>query len=92
MNAEFCWSASQQTALTHIKEVIISGPVLQYFDSAKLVIQQIDASDDGLGGALMQSNRHIAYTSSTMRRSQNAHLYFVMLEFWKMKIKYCYSS
>jgi hypothetical protein len=42
----------------------------QYFDSAKPVILQVDASDDGLGGALMQGNRPVAYTSSIMTKSQ----------------------
>ncbi|KAK2144916.1 hypothetical protein LSH36_720g00008 [Paralvinella palmiformis] len=74
-NVEFCWSSSQQTAFTHINELITSAPVLQYFDSAKPVILQIDASDDILGDVLMQGNRHVAYTSSSMTKSQkNNHV------------------
>ena len=57
MNAEVCWS----TVSTYIKDVITSSAVLQYFDSAKPVILQVDASDDGLS---------VAYTSSTMTKSQ----------------------
>ena len=70
MNAEFCGPASQQTAFTHIKEVITSATLLQYFDSAKPVILPVDASDNGLRGALLQENRPVAYTSSTMIKSQ----------------------
>jgi len=44
--------------------------VLHYFDSAKPVILQVDASDDGLGGAPVKGNRPVAYTSSTMIKSQ----------------------
>jgi len=50
--------------------VINSAPVLQYFDSAKSVIIHVDASDNGLGGTRIQGNRPVAYTSSTMTKSQ----------------------
>jgi len=50
--------------------MITNVSVLQYFDSAKSVILQVDASDDGLGGALMQCNRPGAYTLSTMTKLQ----------------------
>ena len=70
MNAQFCWSASQQTAFTYIKEMIISAHLLQYVDSTKPIILQVYASDDGLGGALIQA---VACTSSTMTKSQKAN-------------------
>ena len=60
MNTAFSWSASKQIAFTHLKEMITNAPVLQYFDSAKPVIQQVDAADDGLGGVPMQSKRPVA--------------------------------
>ena len=44
--------------------------MFQYFDFTKPVILQVGASDDGLGGGLMQVNRPVAYTSSTMTKSQ----------------------
>ena len=68
--AEFSWSTTQQSAFARIKEMITSSPVLQYFDSTKPVTLQVNASEYGLGGALMQSERPVAYTSSTMSKSQ----------------------
>ena len=70
VNAEFSWSSPQQVAFQHIKDMITTTPVLGYFDSSAPVTLQVDASDYGLGAALVQSGKPVAYASSTMTKSE----------------------
>ena len=51
----FEWASVHTEAFTKARELIASSPCLAYFDSRKPVTLQVDASDYGLGGALLQS-------------------------------------
>ena len=68
--AEFCWSSTQQDAFSKVKELISSAPVLQFYDSKLPVTLQVDASEKGLGGALLQNGKPVAYTSSTLTQAE----------------------
>ena len=61
----FNWSTSQHTAFGKAKSLITSTPVLQYFDPKKQVVLQVDASEKGLGGTLLQK-MIIAYSNQTL--------------------------
>ena len=41
--AEWCWLQSHADAVTHVKEMIVSAPVLAYYDVKKPVVIQCDA-------------------------------------------------
>ena len=47
----FSWGPEQNEAFTKVKEILASHPVLSYFDPAKPVTVEVDASQHGLGAA-----------------------------------------
>ena len=58
------WNHEHAQAVDKLKEMIISAPVLQLYDAAKPVALATDASNQGFGAVLMQSQDNpIAYAS-----------------------------
>ena len=53
-------------ALSKIKDEVTKHPALKYFDSDKKLELQVDASETGLGAALMQNGQPIAYASRAL--------------------------
>ena len=49
----FTWGPEQANALTKIKEILSTAPVLSYFDSTVTSTIQADASQYGLGACLL---------------------------------------
>ena len=69
-SAEFSWSSTQQSAFDTIQQKISDASAMQYFDPASQVILQVDASDYGLGAALIQNNKIVAFSSSTLSETE----------------------
>ena len=74
----FDWSSTHQTAFNKAKTMIASAPVLRYFDPKKPVILQVDASEKGLGGTLLQQNEQqnlqpVAFTSCTLTDTERRY-------------------
>lgn len=72
---EFQWAKPQQDAFQATKDLISAAPTLLYYDLHKPVVLQVDASDKGLGGALLQPNENgglqpVAYTSCSLSRTE----------------------
>ena len=67
----FQWDSQQEVALTKIKEVLSSAPVLSYFDPSKTSTIQADASKHGLGACLFQQGKLIAYASRSLSPSES---------------------
>lgn len=72
---EFLWSKTHQDAFEESQKLIAQSPVLKYFDVKSPVILQVDASDDGLGGAILQPNEKgeaqpVAYTSCSLTKNE----------------------
>ena len=65
-DAEFSWDASYQTAFQHVKDAVDSNITLQYFDAYHPIIVQVDASQVGIGAALLQDNKPVALTSKAL--------------------------
>lgn len=65
---EFIWDQPQNEAFEEVKNILTSspGPVLAYFDTAKHLTLQVDASKFGLGASLLQEGRPIAYASKSL--------------------------
>ncbi len=75
INQEFIWSSVHQKAFDKAKTLITQAPCLAYFDPNKPVTLQVDASQGGLGGAILQPNEDdklqpVAYTSCRMRPNE----------------------
>ena len=62
----FEWGPEQTRALTKVKEVLSSAPVLHYFDPTAVSTIQADASQSGLGACLLQRGKPIAYASRSL--------------------------
>ena len=56
--------------MAHVKEMIVSAPVVAYYDVNKPVVIQCDASQSGLGAALLQEERPVAYSSRVMTQTE----------------------
>ena len=72
---EFIWSETHQSAFLAAKQLIARAPCLAYFDHTRPVTLQVDASQGGLGAALLQPNdsgdlQPVAYTSCKMRPNE----------------------
>ena len=70
-DVHFRWNSQHEAALTKIKEVISSAPVLCYFDPSKTSTIQADASKHGLGTCLLQQGKPIAYASQSLTSSES---------------------
>ena len=57
-DVQFQWSVKHQHAFDAAKALATSAPCLTYYDVTAPVILQVDASDYGLGAALLQPIKH----------------------------------
>ena len=65
-DAEFSWDASYQTAFQCVKDAVVSDTTLQYFDASYPITVQVDASQVGLGAAILQDNKPVAFASKAL--------------------------
>ena len=72
-NVEFIWYHKQDEALKKAKELILSQHVLAYFDPSKPITLQIDAGQQGVGGALFQEGRPIAFASKSLSKAEEKY-------------------
>ena len=64
------WSSAENDAFEKIKVQITTAPVLAFYDPAKELTLENDASEYGLGSALRQEGRPIAYASRTLTETE----------------------
>ena len=67
----FTWGSEQAKALTKIKEILSTAPVLNYFDSTVTNTIQADVSQHGLGVCLLQKGKPIAYASRSLSPAES---------------------
>lgn len=65
-NTHFQWNASHEAAFNDIKAAISDDTTLVYFDSKKPITLQVDASMKGIGAALLQEGRPVAFASKSL--------------------------
>ena len=65
-DTEWMWESSQQNALDTLKKAVACTPVLRYYRIADEVTIQCDASQSGLGAALLQNGQQVAYASHAL--------------------------
>ena len=69
-DADFIWNRTYDTAFEQIKEAIISDTTLRYFDPSLPLTIQVDASQVGLGAALLQNGKPIAFASKALTKTE----------------------
>ncbi|CAB3997498.1 Retrovirus-related Pol poly from transposon [Paramuricea clavata] len=62
----FEWNENYQRAFDEVKQAISEEITLNYFDSTKEVVLQVDASTKGLGAALIQEGKPVAFASKSL--------------------------
>ena len=60
------WEEQHDAAIRKIMQLICESPVLKYFDPHEEIVIQCDASQNGLGAVLLQSERPICYASRAL--------------------------
>ena len=70
VNTVWSWSSRHDQAFREAKCVMANATTLKFFDVNKPCVLQVDASDTGLGGALLQEGQPVAFTSSTLSATE----------------------
>ena len=70
-DSEFEWNDEAETAFQQIKRLVTQTPVLRYYDASEDLVIQCDASKIGVGCALLQNGRPVAYASRTLSKTES---------------------
>ncbi|KAI8517626.1 hypothetical protein Bbelb_036430 [Branchiostoma belcheri] len=72
-DVEYDWCASHTRDFNKIKQLISEDITLQYYDREKPVTLQVDASMKGVGAALLQEGRPIAFASKALTPAESRY-------------------
>ena len=71
--AKFIWSPQHETAFQEVRELVVRHPVLKYYDLKEEVTVQCDASEYGLGAALLQNGQPVAFASRSLSQTERQY-------------------
>lgn len=66
----WCWEEEQERAFVEIKRLMMSPPVLSFYDVREPVTLSVDASSKALGAVLLQRGKPVAYASKALTTSE----------------------
>jgi len=72
-DAKFIWSQHHETAFQEVRELVVKHPVLKYYDLQEEVTVQCDASEYGLGAALLQNGQPVAFASRSLSQTERQY-------------------
>ena len=70
---EWCWGEMQENAFRHLKEAVTRTPVLRYYNVKEPITIQFDASEKGLGAALLQNGQPVANASGALSSAETCY-------------------
>ena len=70
---EWHWENEQEKSFQTLKKMCTNTPVLAYFDETKPIVLTVDSSSKGLGAAIVQDGKPIAYASSALSETQQRY-------------------
>jgi len=70
-DSAFLWSNNHENAFNSAKNLIASATTLCYYDATLPVTLQVDASEDAIGGVLLQNDQPVCFTSHTLNSTEN---------------------
>lgn len=72
-NMEFIWLDAHEKEFNNLKNLLMSSPVLKFFDNNKPIILSVDSSKDGMGAVLLQDGAPVAYASKSLNDTQKQY-------------------
>ena len=72
-DVEWQWNNTHDKAFETIKQMISSTPVLKYYDAEEELTVQCDASDKGIGAALLQNGQPLAFASRALTDTETRY-------------------
>ena len=72
-DAAFIWSNMHESAFHAAKVLISKATALRYYDPSLPVTMQVDASEDAIGGVLLQQDQPICFTSHTLSNTEKQY-------------------
>ena len=72
-DTDFTWTPSHEKKFNDIKDLICRDSKLTYFDPAKDIVIQVDASGRGLGAVLTHSGKPVAYASKSLTECEQRY-------------------
>ena len=70
MDTGFTWNSTYDATFQWVKEAVISDTTLRYFNPSLPMTIQVDASQVGLGAALLQNGKPIAFASKALTETE----------------------
>ena len=64
------WSNNHENAFKSANDLIASTTALRYYDATLPVTLQVDASEDAIGGVLLQNDQPVCFTSHTLNSTE----------------------
>ena len=71
--SDFIWETDHQQEFEQLKNSVTSETCLQYYDRSAPVTLEVDASQKGLGAALLQNEKPVAFGSKTLTDCQSRY-------------------
>ena len=71
--AEWKWMHEHNAAFEKIKRMVVATPVLKYYNPDEELTIQCDASDKGLGAALLQQGQPVAFASRALTDTETRY-------------------
>ena len=72
-NVPWTWSQIHEEVFGKIKKLVSEAPVLRYYDPNKPLVIQCDASEKGMGAALLQEGQPLAYISRALTDTETRY-------------------
>ena len=72
-DVEWQWAEEQDKSFEEVKKLVTAAPILSYYDPKEELVIQCDASQKGLGAALLQKGKPISYASRTLTDTETRY-------------------
>ena len=69
-DTDFIWNCTYDAAFQQVKEAVVSDTTLRYFDPSLPMTIQVDALQVGLGAALLQNGKPVAFASKALTKTE----------------------
>ena len=72
-DTEWRWTEVQEKSFEEVKKLVTAAPILSYYVPKEELVIQCDASQKGLGAALLQKRKPIAYASRALTDTETRY-------------------